>query len=66
MKLLHTGDWHIGKLLADKSRLEEQRIVLDELAAMADEYEPDVICITGDVYDNGHPSARAEELLRLL
>ena len=62
MKLLHTGDWHIGKLLADKSRLEEQRIVLDELAAMADKHEPDVICITGDVYDNGHPSARAEEL----
>lgn len=62
MKLLHTGDWHIGKLLSDKSRLEEQEIVLDELSQMAEDYEVDMICVAGDIYDNGNPSANAEEL----
>lgn len=62
MKLLHTADWHIGKLLSDKSRLEEQQIVLQELVELAEQQEVDVICIAGDIYDNGSPSAKAEEL----
>lgn len=62
MKLIHTADWHIGKLLGDKSRLPEQRIVLSELVDMAEENQADVICISGDIYDNGTPSAAAEEL----
>lgn len=63
MKILHTADWHIGKLLEGKSRLEEQRIVLEQFVSIADETEADVICIAGDVFDNGHPSAGAEMLL---
>lgn len=62
MKLIHTADWHIGKLLLDKSRLQEQEIVLRELADMADTQGADVVCISGDIYDNGSPSAAAEEL----
>ena len=57
MKILHTADWHIGKLLEGKSRLEEQRIVLEQFVSIADTTNADVICIAGDVFDNGHPSA---------
>ena len=63
MKILHTADWHIGKLLEGKSRLEEQRIVLEQFVSIADTTNADVICIAGDVFDNGHPSAGAEMLL---
>lgn len=63
MKILHTADWHIGKLLEGKSRLEEQRIVLEQFVSIAVTTNADVICIAGDVFDNGHPSAGAEMLL---
>lgn len=45
MKILHTADWHIGKLLEGKSRLEEQRIVLEQFVSIADTTNADVICI---------------------
>ena len=63
MKILHTADWHIGKLLEGKSRLEEQKIVLEQFVSIADTTDADVICIAGDVFDNRHPSAGAEMLL---
>ena len=63
MKILHTADWHIGKLLEGNSGLEEQRIVLEQFVSIADTTNADVICIAGDVFDNGHPSAGAEMLL---
>ena len=63
MKILHTADWHIGKLLEGKSRLEEQRVVLEQFVSIADATNADVVCIAGDVFDNGHPSAGAEMLL---
>lgn len=63
MRILHTADWHIGKLLEGKSRLEEQRAVLEQFISIADTTEADVVCIAGDVFDNGHPSAGAEMLL---
>ena len=63
MKILHTADWHLGKLLEGRSRLEEQKIVMEQLVAMADEGQADMVCVAGDIFDNGHPSAGAEALL---
>ena len=63
MKILHTADWHLGKLLEGRSRLEEQKIVMEQLTAMADDRQADMVCIAGDIFDNGHPSAGAEALL---
>ena len=62
MRLLHTADWHLGKLLEGKSRLEEQRHVLGQFVSFAKEAQADVVCIAGDIFDNGHPSAAAESL----
>ena len=36
MRLLHTADWHLGKLLEGKSRLEEQRHVLGQFVSFAE------------------------------
>ena len=32
MKFLHTADWHVGKTLKGRDRLDEQRAVLGEIA----------------------------------
>ncbi|MGO3307770.1 MAG: metallophosphoesterase family protein, partial [Sphingobacterium sp.] len=63
MKILHTGDWHLGKRLDNFSRLEEQREVLAELCVLADENQADAIIIAGDLFDNFNPAVEALELL---
>ena len=35
MKLLHTSDWHVGKTLKGRPRLDEQKAVLAEIVALA-------------------------------
>ena len=36
MKVVHTSDWHVGKLLRGASRIDEHRAVLGEIAEIAD------------------------------
>lgn len=62
MRVLHTSDWHLGKHLEGFSRLEEQKIFLDELCQICDEKNIDVVIIAGDVYDTSNPPAQAEKL----
>ncbi|MDN3688102.1 metallophosphoesterase family protein [Cyclobacterium jeungdonense] len=63
MKLLHTADWHLGKRLQDVSRLEEQKEVLEEIVAIAESHEVDMVLLAGDVFDTFNPSHEAVELL---
>jgi len=37
MRFLHTGDWHVGKTLRGRSRADEHRAVLTEIADIADD-----------------------------
>ena len=63
MKLLHTSDWHIGKTLKGRSRLDEQRDVLAEIIAVARREPLDAVLIAGDLYDSSAPSAAAQQLV---
>ncbi len=63
MKLLHTADWHLGKRLEQFSRLEEQRLVMNEICEIAEREDPDAVLIAGDLYDQINPSVEATELL---
>ena len=36
MKILHTSDWHIGKRLMGRERLDEQAAVLDEIVSICE------------------------------
>jgi exonuclease SbcD len=63
MRLLHTGDWHVGKTLARRSRLDEARDVLGEVAEIAGEENADVVVVAGDVFDHLSPSAEAEAIV---
>jgi DNA repair protein SbcD/Mre11 len=63
MKILHTADWHLGKKLENCSRLDEQRLVLDEICTIAQAQDVDAVIVAGDLFDNFNPSAEAQELL---
>lgn len=51
MRLLHTGDWHIGRRLHGRERIDEQRAVLAELAALAAAERVDATLVAGDLLD---------------
>lgn len=63
MKILHTGDWHIGKLVHGRYMTEDQRYLLKELVNLARETCVDVLIIAGDVYDRSIAPTEAVELL---
>ncbi|MBT2288127.1 exonuclease SbcCD subunit D [Paenibacillus albidus] len=62
MRILHTGDWHLGRTLEGRSRQREQEQFMDELVEIADEQQVDLILMAGDVYDSVNPPAAAEQL----
>ncbi len=62
MRILHTSDWHLGKRIEMRSRLEEQRAALKCLLEGVRTNGIDVVLICGDVFDTYVPPAEAEEL----
>ncbi len=62
MKILHTSDWHIGKRLMGRERLEEQAAVLDEIVRICEDERVELVLLAGDVFDTYTPGAEAEDL----
>lgn len=62
MRILHTSDWHIGKRLIRRERLDEQAAVLDELVRICEQEEIELVLVAGDIFDTYTPSAEAEDL----
>ena len=62
MKLLHTADLHLGKILHNINLLEDQRHALGQILEMVQREQTDCVLISGDVYQNSVPSAEAQEL----
>jgi exonuclease SbcD len=62
MRILHTSDWHIGKRLMGRERLQEQADVLDEIISICETEQIELVLLAGDVFDTYTPSAEAEEL----
>ncbi|WP_026672686.1 exonuclease SbcCD subunit D [Alkalihalobacterium bogoriense] len=62
MRILHTADWHLGRTLEGRSRLEEQAQFLDELHEIVLREQVDVVLMAGDVFDTVNPPAAAEQL----
>ncbi|UXZ56122.1 exonuclease SbcCD subunit D [Halomonas sp. 7T] len=63
MRLLHTADWHLGRLFHNLSLLEDQRHVLNQLLDIIDRDAVDAVLIAGDIYDRSVPPAAAVTLL---
>ena len=63
MRFLHTADWHVGKTLRGRSRLDEFAAALDEVVQIARESRVDAVLLAGDVFDSPAPPAEAEKLV---
>ena len=50
MRFLHTGDWHVGKAMRGRSRADEHRAVLAEVAALAESEQVDAVLVAGDLF----------------
>jgi exonuclease SbcD len=63
MRILHTSDWHVGKVLKGQSRVDEQLAVLKEVVGIAEVEHPDLVIMAGDLYDTAAPTADAEKIV---
>lgn len=63
MRLLHTADWHLGRLFHQLHLTDDQAHVLDQFIDLAKDTQPDVIVIAGDIYDRSVPPPEAVALL---
>lgn len=63
MKAFHISDLHLGKRVYEFSMLEEQKELLRTILNKIDEEHPDILLITGDIYDKPVPPTEAVKLL---
>ncbi len=62
MRLLHTADWHLGRLLHRVPLLDAQRRVLDHLIDVARDEQVEAIVVAGDLFDRALPPVEAVQL----
>ncbi|MBB6452280.1 exonuclease SbcD [Salirhabdus euzebyi] len=63
MKIVHTADWHLGKIVHNVYMTEDQEHILAQFIEDMKKVKPDVIIIAGDLYDRAIPPKEAVELL---
>jgi DNA repair protein SbcD/Mre11 len=62
MKILHTADWHIGKILHLFDLEEDHRLFFNWFLEVIKEEEIDVVIVAGDVFDQSNPSNESRKL----
>ncbi|MCQ2233394.1 MAG: exonuclease SbcCD subunit D [Paludibacteraceae bacterium] len=60
MKILHTSDWHLGHMLYNFDRTEEQLAMLVQMVNIVKEQKPDLFLLCGDVYHTAQPSVSTQ------
>lgn len=63
MRILHTSDWHLGRIFHGIHLTGDQAHVLDQFVSLISDARPDVVLIAGDVYDRSVPPTEAVRLL---
>ena len=63
MKILHTSDWHVGKVLKGRDRHDEHSAVLASIVAAARAEDVDVVLVAGDLFETAAPTAKAQGLV---
>jgi len=61
-RVLHTADWHLGKMLGTLERTEEHRRFLKWLGETVLTAEVDAIIVAGDIFDSATPPQAAVRL----
>ncbi len=63
LKIIHTADWHLGKILNGHSFLEDQKVVLKQFLDDVQQEKPNLIIIAGDIYDTSYPNKETVTLM---
>ncbi len=58
MKIVHTADWHIGKILHNQDLHEDIHLFFDWLLEYIKEENIDVLLVSGDIFDLANPANR--------
>lgn len=61
MKILHTADWHIGKVLHKEPLEPELRRFMDWLIGTIEDEDVDLLLVSGDIFDAANPTIRDKE-----
>lgn len=62
MNILHTADWHIGKVLHKHTLQEEHEFFFEWLLQTVIEEKIDLLLISGDIFDLANPAAKDRQL----
>lgn len=63
MRIVHTADWHVGRIWKGTARLDETARVLDHLAGYLEREKVDLLLVAGDVFDVASPGPEAEAIV---
>jgi exonuclease SbcD len=63
MRILHTSDWHVGKVLKGRDRHDEHVAVLGSIVRAARDENVDVVLVSGDLFETSAPSPKAQGLV---
>lgn len=66
MRILHTADWHLGKIVNEFSMLELQEEYFNHLVEEIEDLDVDVLLVAGDLYDRAIPPKEAVHLVNQL
>ena len=62
MKILHTADWHIGKVLHKQGLRAELELFFDWLIELLKVEKIDLLLVSGDIFDLANPAVKDREL----
>src|SRR5699024_3981037 len=62
MKIFHTADWHLGKMVLEEYMSDDQSFYLDESVGEVKAKQPDLIIIAGELCDSAVPPTDAVQL----
>ena len=52
MRILHTSDWHAGRVWKSQNRLAELQDILEHLGDFVERERIDLLLMSGDVFDH--------------
>jgi exonuclease SbcD len=62
LRILHTSDWHLGRMLHGRQRHEEFAAFLHWLHEAAVSNEIDILLVAGDIFDTATPGTKTQQL----
>jgi DNA repair protein SbcD/Mre11 len=63
VRILHTSDWHLGRIFHGVHLTEDQSYILNELIHLIKDSKIDAILVAGDIFDRSVPPVEAVNLL---